>query len=299
VTALLKKADPPSIRSALDGEVDDVIATVRNLLDAGEQRALSLQGSGMPKANPPQDRTPLPQRPPAPMPPVAQAKGMEQPKAAARSNQLVPSPAGGKADMRGNRKDRKEPEAGKQARRMREGAGSIAHLFDGIPRAMTAGVAETVEIQLSKDEAMALLAGGKPHELSKSAPTRAITIKLAAPEGGFLIETLSPETQWLFDRPAFLGEEAFGRWVYVILPQERGKHVLTLEVHIRDIDLTGVARDTPIPAQAVEIRVRRGYRRAFASIFRSLFLFAAGGAITEGGLYLLKILGKIPQMPWQ
>lgn len=274
-------------------EVDDVLASVRNLLEAGERRERGLPPAVGAALHPTTQRSdPRLERHPPPAVTMGQAR--QEP----RLNQhLNAHPARDEASSKGAKKEQKRGVL--QAKISGTTTVSIARLIEHIPRKMRASVPETIEVRLSKEEAAGLFEGVKGQGTAQSQLTRAITIKLSAPEGGFFIETLSPETQWLFDRPSFLGEEAFGRWIYTVVPHESGRHVLLLQVSARDMDETGVARDLAVPEQAVEVRVRANYGHALGSLFRALFLLVAGGAIMEGGLYFLKILGKIPKMPWQ
>src|SRR5690606_33023930 len=118
--------------------------------------------------------------------------------------------------------------------------------------------------------------------------TRAMTVRLRAPTGGFFIETLSPETQWVLDRPSFLGREPFGRWGWAVIPNERGNHRLHVTIASRNIDENGLAGDLALPDQVIDVKVRINYRRSAAQLFRSVFLLLAGGALTEGALYLAR-----------
>jgi hypothetical protein len=164
-------------------------------------------------------------------------------------------------------------------------------LAENIPRSMRVAIPEVVEVRLSKEDSTALLSGMKGRGEAQThnvSVTRAMTIRLRAPEGGFFIETLSPETQWVFDRPSFLGGESFGRWVWTVIPNERGRRRLQLVAASRNIDENGLAGDIALPEQIVEIKVRTNYKRSFARLFKSLFLILLGGALTEGGLYLAR-----------
>jgi hypothetical protein len=171
------------------------------------------------------------------------------------------------------------------------GQAAAGQLVERIPRSMRVAVPEIVEIRLSKEDSSLLVKGlqGRGNVQShKIAVTRAMTLRLRAPEGGFFIETLSPETQWVFDRPSFLDGEPFGRWVWTVIPNERGTHRLQMIISSRNIDENGLAGDIPLPNQVIEIRVRTNYKRELAQIFRGLFLLLAGGALTEVALHFAR-----------
>jgi hypothetical protein len=183
------------------------------------------------------------------------------------------------------------------ARRRRAADEAVAgKLVENIPRAMRVAIPEIVELRLSREDSADLFEGlqGKgevqAHDITV---TRAMTVRLRAPAGGFFIETLSPETQWVFDRPSFLGSEPFGRWVWTVIPNERGKHRLQVIVSARNIDEKGLTGDVALPDQIIDIKVRTNYRRTFAQVFRGVLLLLAGGALTEGALYLARMYFNI------
>lgn len=188
------------------------------------------------------------------------------------------------------------PAPAAEARRRRElDEVASGKLVENIPRAMRVAVPEIVEIRLSREESVALFEGlqgrgeTQTHNINV---TRAMTVRLRAPSGGFFIETLSPETQWVLDRPSFLGGEPFGRWVWTVIPNEQGQHQLQVIIASRSIDETGLAGDIALPDQVIDIAVRTNYRRSAAQFFRAAFLLLAGGALTEGALYLARMAMK-------
>ncbi len=101
-------------------------------------------------------------------------------------------------------------------------------------------------------------------------------MRLTAPEGGFFIETLTPETQWIFDRPSFLGGDEFGRWIWTLIPSDSGRHNLSLVLTARDIDDNGLAGDIAAPEQVLEIRVRGNRLRALGRLIKTMLLLALG-----------------------
>jgi hypothetical protein len=162
---------------------------------------------------------------------------------------------------------------------------------------MRVAVGETVEVRMTKEDAATLFDGVKTRmrAASEHAQTsRAITVRLTAPEGGFFVETLTPETQWIFDRPSFLGAEEFGRWIWTLIPSESGRHQVRLMFTARDIDENGLAGDIAAPEQLLEIRVRSNRMRALGRLFKTMFLLLLGSGLTAGAYYALKIMGKLP-----
>jgi hypothetical protein len=266
-------ADAEKVAAAGDASMEDMLASVREMLEV-EERKLS-------KASPPVPaprQAPLqPQRnghaPGAAMPPPVTAAPQQQQARSSNGAKSLPVPA---ADA---------------SRRRLQDQVFAGKLVENIPRAMRVAVPEIVELRLSREETAELFEGlqGRGEAQAHDATvTRAMTVRLRAPGGGFFIETLSPETQWIFDRPSFLGGEPFGRWVWTVIPNERGQHKLQVIIASRNIDENGMTGDIALPDQVIDIRVRTNYRRSFAQLFRGVMLLLAGGALTEGALYLAR-----------
>jgi len=324
----------PGLRT--DGDMNDVLASVRELLEAEERKAQT-PDPRYPRHQPDQQLpsrrrqepifdarvkeargenidsglaapAPASQPAPAPMEPklgedadVPDVIGALRREAEALPRGTYPPPAisapeiAGKAHEEKSKKRKKGKRRGEQPN-PQQGA-QFGKLLENIPRKMRVAVPETVEVRISKEESAGLFQGvngrGQPktHDIQV---TRAMTVRLSAPEGGFLIETLSPETQWVFDRPSFLGDENFGRWTWAIIPNEGGKQRLRILISSRAIDENGLAGDLALPEQTVEVRVRVNYGRLIGQLFKSAFLLIAGGVLTEGAMYVLKMLGKFP-----
>ncbi len=179
-----------------------------------------------------------------------------------------------------------------------ETPGLVAKLLEHVPRKTRMGVPETIQIRLSKEEAGIIFGQssrrGQAREASEApAACRAVTIRLAAPEGGFFIETWAPETQWVLDRPSFLGDEVFGMWAWTVIPNERGPSVLTVSISARDVDENGLAGDLKVPEQGIEVRVRGNFWRGFWGFVRAILLLAAGSGLMVGIDFALKMMGKL------
>ncbi len=186
-----------------------------------------------------------------------------------------------------------KPRKGAGARHSRaqaESSGTLAQAFEGFPRRVRLARGEIIQIQLGKDEAGQLFPRSAQSALTAA---RAVSIRLSAPEGGFFIETMTPETQWLSNRA---GEEEFGSWAWAVVPNETGWRLLTVSVSVRDIEASGNLTDSQAAEHTVKIRVGANFGRLFAGAFRTLFLLAAGGALAAGAWYALKASGKLPYL---
>jgi hypothetical protein len=187
----------------------------------------------------------------------------------------------------------------RKARGRGEPPNPFAKLLENIPRKARIGAAETVRLQLTKEEAGFLLAKAVRRGEPQLAPggeaiCRAVTVKLTAPEGGLFIESSAPETQWILDRQSFPGEDAFGNWTWTAVPSETGSHVLALSMSARDIDGNGGLADLELPDQFIKLRVRGSLGGLLWGLVRTMLLLLAGSGLTAGAWYALKIMGKLP-----
>jgi hypothetical protein len=160
-------------------------------------------------------------------------------------------------------------------------------LVERIPRSMREGRAETIEVRIAREATDALLNGlegrGSPRS-HKIAVTRAMSLYLRAPDGGFMIEPLAPETQWIFDRPSFLDSEPFGRWRWRVMPTQRGRRRLQLVAAARSVDENGMIGDTALPEQVIEVRVRINWGRWLGKAVLWTVLAVIGGVLTQAAM---------------
>ena len=115
-----------------------------------------------------------------------------------------------------------------------------------------------------------------------------MSVRLRAPDGGFFIETVSPETQWIENQLGFASDD-FASWRFLITPQTRGWANLQIVVSARTIGADGMAAETALPDQVVEVKVRTNYKRTFMRWSGWVLAAIAGGALAkfgEGGLSL-------------
>jgi hypothetical protein len=200
-------------------------------------------------------------------------------------------------------KDRdKDNERSARSRRRPPSAGAVyaGKLAENIPRKMRAYRSIPVEVRISRDETEAFVSGfegsGEPVRHS-IAVTQAMSVMLRAPDGGFGIENLGPETQWIFRNAGSTGDkEAFGRWCWTVTPSESGRRRLLLVISARSVDENGLAGDTALPEQVITVQVRTNHLRNIRRAIRWVALMALGGAITEATLFLMRLMGGLS--PW-
>jgi len=255
--------------------LEDMLATIRDVMEEEE-------------APPPAREAPrrsAPRKTAAPAP-----SGTEQPRA------RQPQPAQGERPASAERSApaRARSSAASGARNKRHRAGEppeqpqpvsmLGKLVERIPRVMREGEHERVEVRIGReatDELIDGLQGRGAATVHGVTVTRAMSLYLRAPDGGFMIEPLTPETQWVFDRPSFLDSEPFGQWHWVVLPMKRGSRKLQLVAAARSVDENGMIGDVALPEQVIEVRVRINWARSVrkAALWASLAI--AGGVLSQ------------------
>ena len=156
---------------------------------------------------------------------------------------------------------------------------------------MTVDVPEAIEVRIAKADLMALadgLQGAGAAYRHDSIVTKALSVRLRAPEGGFWIETTSPETQWIENNHGLLSDD-FASWRWTVTPQLRGETHLQLIVSARTVGTDGVAAETALPDQIIEHTKSRKQPRVIISDERDHVL-GTGGAVVKA----LPLLGNAP-----
>ena len=148
-------------------------------------------------------------------------------------------------------------------------------LVDKLPQRMRARAPTTVEVRIARSAVFATAAalGAAP----EAALTRALSVRLKAPSGGFHIENASPETQW-FDTRASQRDEDEVRWRWIVTPRASGHKALQLAVSMRTIASDGVMLESVLPEQSVTVRVSPQYGPAFRA-FGGWAVAALAGAL--------------------
>ena len=132
-------------------------------------------------------------------------------------------------------------------------------LVENIPRRMRVAIPCKVEVRVARNgqDMQADAMAGIVHQHALSV-TKAMAVRLRAPDGGFHIEPGSPETQWItFDSGLHSAE--FAAWHWRVTPQRRGRMRLRLVVSSRTIAADGLTAESTLPDRIVDIRVRANY----------------------------------------
>jgi neural Wiskott-Aldrich syndrome protein len=170
----------------------------------------------------------------------------------------------------------------KRAKSPNVDAGQLA---ENIPRSMRVGKTSRAEIRIAKSSVKALtegLEGGGQVWQHAVTITKAMSVRIRAPEGGFFIESASPETQWIESNLGYASDD-FASWRFLITPQSRGWSSLQIIVSARTIGADGVAAETALPDQLVEVKVRTNIARTLTRFLSWTVAAIVGGALATFG----------------
>ena len=176
-------------------------------------------------------------------------------------------------------------------------------LIENIPRKMRVGALATVEVRIARrdvdglTERMTGCGRLHRHELRVA---DAMTVRLRAPEGGFLIDPLSAETCWTHKaaQASGLQEHDFASWRWSITPQRRGKSCLLLIISAQTLDATGVTAEAALPDQVIRVDVRVNYGRAVRKVVGWGLLTMGGGVLGAWGRELYPVALDAPARVW-
>jgi hypothetical protein len=140
----------------------------------------------------------------------------------------------------------------------------IGQLVENIPRSMRIAVPALIEVRIARADVQALaegLQGGGAAYQHEVTVTKAMSVRLRAPDGGFFIEAASPETQWI-EKAMLLSSDDFASWRWHVTPRDRGRRRLQLIISARTVSSDGLAAETALPDQVITVRVRTNYMKA-------------------------------------
>lgn len=158
-------------------------------------------------------------------------------------------------------------------------------LTENIPRSMRVDQTEIVEVRIAKSQMQtpaAGMPGAQKSYLHELIVTKAMSVRLRAPDGGFAIETGSPETQWL-DNNAGVSADDFASWRWNVTPARRGAGRLQLIVSTRTIASDGLTADTALPDQVFDVSVKPNYARILLRAAGWAGLMIVGAALSTFG----------------
>jgi hypothetical protein len=185
----------------------------------------------------------------------------------------------------------------KRGKRSAAGKVEAGKLAENIPRAMRIGKTARVEVRIAKASIRGLegdLAGPSAGPRSAGSSPKAMAVRIRAPEGGFYIETASPETLWIESNSDFSDDDA-ASWRFLITPHERGWLPLQIIATARTIGPDGLAAEAALPDQTVDIKVRRNPKRVLTKVMGWGIAALIGGLLATFGRPVAELLGLMAQ----
>lgn len=167
----------------------------------------------------------------------------------------------------------------------------LGQLIENIPRRMRVAVSEIVEVRIARAELQNLAKGmrnqhgAQQHDLII---TKAMSVRLRAPNGGFFVESASPETQWIEKQLGILSDD-FASWRWTVTPQRTGRSRLQLVVSARTVGSDGLAAETALPDQIFDVRVSTNYQVLAGRWAGWIAAAVAGGLFAKFGEQVLEI----------
>ncbi len=161
----------------------------------------------------------------------------------------------------------------------------IGQLVENIPRSMRVAVPAMIEVRIARADVRALaegLQGGGAAYQHEVTVTKAMSVRLRAPDGGFFIETASPETQWI-EKTMLLSSDDFASWRWHVTPRDKGRRRLQLIISARTVSADGLAAETALPDQVITVRVRANYGRSAKRGLGWVIAAVAGGVLAKFG----------------
>ncbi len=162
-------------------------------------------------------------------------------------------------------------------------------LVENIPRRMRLGVSMVVEARVARSDVKAIaegLQGGGAVYRHEVTVTKAMSVRLRSPDGGFFIETSSPETQWIENVLGLMADD-FASWRWTITPRERGRQRLQLLISARTVGADGLTAETALPDQLIEVKVAVNYVKTAARWAGWMTAAVAGGVLARFGESLI------------
>ena len=172
-----------------------------------------------------------------------------------------------------------------QRKRGKPGRVQPGQLAENIPRKMRVGITSTAEVRIAKADVKALaegLEGGGAAYKHDLQITKAMSVRLRAPDGGFFIETASPETQWTENVLGMMADD-YASWRWNITPKHRGRKRLQLVISARTMGSDGVTAETALPDQVFEVSVKTNYARTATRTGGWIAAAIVGGLLARFG----------------
>ncbi len=171
----------------------------------------------------------------------------------------------------------------------------IGQLVENIPRSMRVGVPALIEVRVARADVQALaegLQGGGAAYQHEVTVTKAMSVRLRAPDGGFFVETASPETQWI-EKAMLISGDDFASWRWHVTPRDKGRRRLQLIISARTVSADGLAAETALPDQVITVRVRANYIKSAVRWIGWGTAAVVGGLLAKFGEGAFTAIGRM------
>ena len=165
-----------------------------------------------------------------------------------------------------------------------EGPGALGH---DIPKDMRQGRTTTITVALSRTDSERLMAGMRAADVSiqQIMTHAAMSVGLRAPTGGFRIEPINSETQWIDRKRSSL--EDVTKWQWLVTPIKVGVQPLLLVVQGREFR-DGIEAALPSTTQNIEVKVRVDKVDRGMAVAKWASVAAGGGLLSVIGQMIAK-----------
>lgn len=165
------------------------------------------------------------------------------------------------------------------------GPGALGH---DIPKEMRQGRTATVTVALSRTHSERLMAGMRAADVSihEVMTHAAMSVGLRAPDGGFRIEPINSETQWIDRKRSRLDDVT--KWQWLVTPIKVGVHPLLLVVQGREFR-DGIEAALPSTTQNIEVKVRVDKMDRSWAVAKWASIAAGGGLLSVLGQMVARI----------
>jgi hypothetical protein len=136
------------------------------------------------------------------------------------------------------------------------------------------------------DKLVADLQGGTAAAVHDVKTYAAMSVRLKAPGGGFKIDPLSEETQWV-DRVGE-GIDAATTWRWLVMPEKTGQHELVLLVQGREFR-DGIQAGLPAEDQKIRVLVNVNTSERAKTIAKWAAVAIGGGMLSWIGQFVARI----------
>lgn len=171
----------------------------------------------------------------------------------------------------------------------------VGQLVENIPRVMRVSIPALIEVRIARADVQRLadgLQGGGAVYQHDVTVTKAMSVRLRAPDGGFFIETASPETQWI-EKSMLMSADDFASWRWHVTPRDTGRKRLQLIISARTVGADGLAAETALPDQVITVRVRTNYAQTATRWAGWGAAAIVGGLLAKFGEGVVSVIGSL------